>query len=568
MLIAFANVSFNDLFAESLVGPVYRSSSRKRMFVRHFRASKIGQDFMLVHPLFRLTFIGTALSLLLVCGVPADETTGQSSRELLSRHGIQPTAAGTLAYLQRLKPDEGLQARVAILIKQLGSEVFVVRKRASSELTEIGEAAESQLEQAVQSNDLERSIRARQLLSTVRSLQNKDLNESLLTAALGLLKREKSTQTPTVILDIFPRLENRPLWYAASEALWANVQTANEHEIRGKLKATHLPTRVAAIVALELAAGEESVDDLQEFLSHENDAIRLAASRALMNRLPRDCLGTLVGLLAAEDVEIRLQASWLLRDLTGQKFGDDRGDDFQTIVNHWKQWADSNLDSAELQIPVGDQRLQLNRAVIIFREAFVQEVPSIRESYGRFRYASTIPANASVADGIFRLHGNHPEADQRLFIEAKNLTGGEIFPRRFLVKARLTGEAEGSGAYHVGVSVGRIKVLFHPDYSGGAFRVETADEHKYLVTNQSMGFTPTANVMHTMTLWVDRGVDGQVRIEATVTNGSNLDQSYVKRFVLSSDVVGPLNRIGLERSGRTGGDGLFDSVTIDLSGRR
>lgn len=522
---------------------------------------------------FRSTCIGLAISVLVAVHGPAKLNSAETnverlSRDLLSRHRIEPTAEGTLAYLQRLKPDRKARARVAELIEQLGSEVFVVREHASSELTELGAIAIPLLKAASHSHDLERAIRARQLLAAVQSQQNIDLRESLFAAAFHVLQREKSPQTPTVLLDIFPLLENHRLWYAASEALWANVQSAHEDTIRAKLKEPHLATRLAAIVALELAIGENSVMELRGFLDDDLDAVRLAACRALLNQLPRQCLHTLVGLLDSEDFEVRLQAMWLLRDLTGQKFGDDPNEDLATVTEHWKRWADANDESAKLQTPVGNQRLQLHRAMVIFRENFARAVPSIAKSYGRFRYESTIPAKASVVDGVLRLDGDHAEADQRLFIEAKELVGRPELPRPFFVQAELTGEAAGSGAYHVGVSVGRIKVLFHPNYSGGAFRVETTDEHRYLITNQNMGFTPAAGVMHKMTLRVAKGINGQVKFEAAVTDGSNPRHKYVNRFELESDEVGRLDRIGLERSGRTGGAGLFGSVLVDLSGKR
>ena len=248
----------------------------------------------------RSACIVMAVSLLAVLGIAADGSSEQLPSELLSQHGIQPTAEGALAYLQRLKPDERVQARVAELIEQLGSETYLLREQATRELTVLGEAAESQLQKAAKSNDLEQAIRARRLLSLVQSHRNSNLRDSLLTAALQVLKRQKSARTPTVLLDIFPLLESRYLHDAASEALWANVQADDENQIRAVLKRPHLATRLAAIVALELAIGEKSVDDLQGLLDDENDSIRLAASRALMNQLPRECLQSLTGLLASE----------------------------------------------------------------------------------------------------------------------------------------------------------------------------------------------------------------------------------------------------------------------------
>jgi hypothetical protein len=435
-------------------------------------------------------------------------------------------------------------------------------------LKTIGEVAESQLEEALQSGDLERLFRVRQLLDRIQSHRDSHLRERLLEAALQVLQHNPSPRATAVLLDIFPLLGSRHLYAAASETCWANVRGDDEDRIRAALTTSHLPTQLAAIVALELAVGARSVPDLEGLLDDPQAAIRLAASRALLNHLPRQCLRSLIGLLAEEDLQIRTQALWLLRDLTGQTFGEDGSQDMETAVNLWRRWLEANADTAPLRVPVGRQRLQLAREAIVFRESFAEDAASIKTGYGRFTYESSLPAKASVAGGVLRLDGDHPEADQRLCIAAKNVTGRREFPRRFSIKAKLTGGAAGSGGYHVGVSVGQIKVLLHPAHPGGGFRVETVDTHQYLISNQSLGFTPAADVMHEMEIRVSTEEDGQVRLVAVVTNGNDPRQKYAKSFECDPEVTGPLDRIGLERSGRTGGAGLFDSLTIDLSGRQ
>ena len=78
-------------------------------------------------------------------------------------------------------------------------------------------------------------------------------------------------------------------------------------------------------------------------------------------------------------------------------------------------------------------------------------------------------AAASVKDGVLRLEGNHNEGDQRLCATPEAVLGLTEFPTRFRVRAEVGGEADQVGAWHAGVSVGNVRVLFHPTYPGGGF---------------------------------------------------------------------------------------------------
>ena len=95
--------------------------------------------------------------------------------------------------------------------------------------------------------------------------------------------------------------------------------------------------------------------------------------------------------------------------------------------------------------------------------------------------------------------------------------------------------------------------------------METTDDHDYLISNASMGFTPKANALYPVRLTVNRLDNGRVEFEAEVRKPADSTQVYTKKFTLDVETVGPVNRIGLERSGRKGGDGLFENVEIDFS---
>src|SRR5262249_59440646 len=111
--------------------------------------------------------------------------------------------------------------------------------------------------------------------------------------------------------------------------------------------------------------------------------------------------------------------------------------------------------------------------------------------------------------GWFSRRGaNVREGAQRLVLPASRVTGKASWPDSLEVTARLGGTAKGNGAWHVGVSIGRVKILFHPDYEGGAFRAETVDAHEEFFGNQDVGFTPAAGVAHLMTVRARRTGSG------------------------------------------------------------
>ncbi len=78
------------------------------------------------------------------------------------------------------------------------------------------------------------------------------------------------------------------------------------------------------------------------------------------------------------------------------------------------------------------------------------------------------------------------------------------FPDRFSVRARLAAEGNNNFGWHLGISIGKVKTLFHPGVDGGAFRIETIPEHLAIVNNQEMGFTPQTDTMHDMTIEFQR----------------------------------------------------------------
>ena len=76
-----------------------------------------------------------------------------------------------------------------------------------------------------------------------------------------------------------------------------------------------------------------------------------------------------------------------------------------------------------------------------------------------------------------------------------------------------------------------------------------------------MGFDPPVGKLLRMHLEVKRGPGDDVNIQAVISDDGAI---FRKTAVLTAEEIGKLDHIGLDRSGRTGGDGLFDDLVVHL----
>jgi len=510
---------------------------------------------------------GSLVAFLLLCNLQgataqADEEPSPEAEALAVLHQYdQPSdTASLLGYLKSLTPDPLREQTIADLITQLGNARFVIRQDAFKQLESIGPEAQSQLTAATKSSDAEVRLRANQLLLSIRSKVAIDKRASLSYAALHLLRHRRVASAVPIVLTLAAQNDVTQLLYdMASETVWASVNEAHAALLRQTLAESNLKGQAVAIVALEVAIGDEAVPIIEPYLTNEHEALRMAAARALVDRKPRLAALVLVHLLSSKNPEVYTQAQALLTGMFKQDLEPKEG---QSIAEVWRAWADQHLRVAPVaKLHLARLNLRLGRGYL--DETFAAAQADATTGYRRFTYESNKPTKATVSGGLLRLEGDHAEADQRLFITAQQLTARSEWPRVVEVSAELTGENAGSGGYHVGLSVGRLKALFHPAYPGGGFRMETVDDHEYLTPNANLGFTPTAHTMHSMTMKVTRTLTG-AKVDVEVVQGSEPQTSFKKTYTFTVQQLGEYSRIGLERSGRSGGAAIFDRVSIRL----
>lgn len=490
----------------------------------------------------------------------------ERQRQLLEEVGVAGTAEGAIRFLRDLRPGDDIEAQVAQWVKQLGHQSFFVRNKASRSLLQLGRHCEPQLVRAANGFDVEVRFQARRLLQSIREGIDQGRIDARIGAALGILSREKHPDSATTIVDTIPVLETRHHLNRASEALWFAVTRKDMHLIRAAMRDPNVALRIAAIPAFELIADEESIKEIDPFLADEASGIRLAAARALIDRDPDRCLAVLKELLDAEDRVVKLQAAWLISRVLGESELENRDVHFKHQVEKWKEQL-GDFDLADLSLPLQDRRLMIKEYQSTFREEFTRDQVSIGKRYHELTYETTVAgAKASVSQGIARLHGDHNEGDQRLFVTAQQIVGNPVFSNSFQLAVDIGGEGGGTGAYHVGVSIGNLRFLFHPGYNGGGYRVERVDNRKYMIGNQRMPFTPMHGLLHEMQIKVQPQKDKRVRLTVSIANPRKPQEKFLHTLVADPEDIGPLRRVALARSGRSGGAALFGSLTIDTSG--
>ncbi|QTN33409.1 hypothetical protein HZ994_14150 [Akkermansiaceae bacterium] len=297
------------------------------------------------------------------------------------------------------------------------------------------------------------------------------------------------------------------------------------------------------------AVSEKRFLELVSLLSSENFATREGAQKEIQ-RMGLDAKPWLDGLKESGDPEVDFR----IREIRGQLGGN----------GIWQRPALLNYALASLHRE--KQGVEPPRGTpILYSEIFRDDAPDIGKQYRDFTFDASPGLTGKVAKGTLILSGRGPiEGDQRLILPAGKLTGKDTFPDRFSIEVMLGGAPGGVSAYHIGVSVGKVRTLFHPGYDGGGFRFELIDTHESLTPNKDMGFTPATDSLAIMVIGVERLPNGDVELRPSVIPKGKEARKFSTRITVPAAQIGALGSISLDRSGRLGGDALFDNLVIEI----
>lgn len=493
---------------------------------------------------------------------------------LLRAAGVPTESAELIAWIKQLCPSSESRARAEALIRQLGAENFDERAKASEALLRLGPSVLPVVRKAIGSSDPEIRTRARKC---VRLLEQKAPSPAVVVAAVRRLETVARANSALVLLDLFVAFseeaplpaasialtrELRPLADQARESLVVVLRRSDKgvEAVRGVLGDRLPARRCAAAIALSLAGVKDALPAIRALLKDGDRGVRLGAAWALALRKEKAAIPVLIALVDQADVYAAL-AEEVLSELADDQApapgaGNSR-EAFRKRQSQWQSWWDQNRNRAEVLERFARQEAKN------FVERFATPAKDVTTGYRSLVYEETLRGSkAEVRGGRLILNGDHDEGDQRLALTALKMTRKAQWPDALDITVKLGGTSDNNIGWHVGVSIGRVKILFHPSFSEGAFRAETVDTHEYIFNNENMGFTPAADVLHPMTIRVrrsERGYRFEVALEDAKGTGT-----YRKVFTVSNEQMGRFDRIGLERSGRRGGNALFEQLSIRL----
>jgi hypothetical protein len=283
---------------------------------------------------------------------------------ILAEQAIEPELPGIVSYLNGLRPSAANRKLVTSLIVQLGDTDFARRELAVRQLVALPVVPAEDLRDATEGEDGEVRLRARQVLAE-RSIRNG--SSAVAVACFRTIARRKLMGAAPALLDVLPLYADEFVLAAGREALKATSRPEDVALLRRASRGGPLEARVAALMALAKAAGDDARPELRELLADNQPRIKLAAARALADRGDRTCLGPLVELLSAREILVRHGSISTLRALTG------RQSDYTAwvepldqaeAIGDWRQWLANEAASAELTYPLRTTSPEMGRTLV------------------------------------------------------------------------------------------------------------------------------------------------------------------------------------------------------------
>lgn len=293
------------------------------------------------------------------------------------------------------------------------------------------------------------------------------------------------------------------------------------------------------------------LDDAFKMLASQDFDEREGGRKKLMSG-GEDALKWLLEMEPSEDPELRRRVLNLIEELE-LVFRKDR----EVAVKH----AVNSLLAEGLE-----GRVKSANTGGMFFEWFGKGDEELRENYRQFRFenSSKRPGKVEGTRLIFAGKAGQ-DGDQRLVLKSKTWPGEIEFGDRFRVSVILGGEDISSGAWHMGITIGRIRTLFHPGMQGGSFRFERIDNRKHLSGTKGVGFEPLGDSRQRMSIDVTKMLDGDVRLDVLLEKLGEGGRTFQSSITVDAEDIGDLSEVSLDRSGRSGGKAYFRDFMISLN---
>lgn len=298
-------------------------------------------------------------------GLSAQEKKEKYLEQELGELGVKNGVEGLREFFQSYSPDASSKEKVQNLIEQLGSDSFEERTSATNELARISLSDMPLVKAAIDNNDLEVSLRARQVLrmfekGTHLARLQKVLRVMETHEVKGFLD-EVCTSLQMVNSNNLLKIQFEKTMFATSsqkdaEVLQRYVVDENRHsrEIYLRVLASLQPGKNLELLS-RLSVEEDDVD------------VKLAAANELAKVPDRRCLQPLIDLLDHPSVRVRSRASLIVRSVTGNQFGYvavAQESKRSEAIKKWKSWMATSGDEAALFKDSVVRKMYLQRLIV------------------------------------------------------------------------------------------------------------------------------------------------------------------------------------------------------------
>lgn len=259
----------------------------------------------------------------------------------LAQFGYGATASEVRRCLAQFVPSAERKQETVELIKQLGDPKFSVRENAHTRLAQFAVLPRAELGKAAERGDSEMKARIEQILShRTQSALDKIWHD-----ALRQIIQFKHKGLASDVLSAAAQIDSESFWALLSEALVVTSTPDDAETLSTSLTASRADVRAAAARALVIVHGKRAARPVKVQLSDEDPRVALGAAKLLAYLGDRDCLPTLLRMLEAEKIGLRLGAVQVLRKVSSKRFGySTSGSSTQRrqAVDTWRKWAEGD----------------------------------------------------------------------------------------------------------------------------------------------------------------------------------------------------------------------------------
>jgi hypothetical protein len=327
-----------------------------------------------------------SLALLLAClhtplaGFAAEEMSNDlvDAEKILKEEGIGTDGPALLAYLKQLQATPADAEKIAALVKQLGSNDFDDREKATRELAKIGKPATAALKKALADGDAEVRRRAQEVLDGF----DKSTRSGVPLCVVRVLADRRPAGTCGALLDYLPLAEGNDI----EEEILATLLAAGgqpdklDPALVKALDDKHAGRRSCAALVVGFRGKGEEKKQVARLLGDADPKVRLRAAQGLLAAKDRQAVPALVALLTDAPLEVAQSAEETLTRLADAKqppvaLGR-TAEMREKCKTEWEAWwkkEGEKLDLAALPLePLGNPITQAKRVAREFMDGMIQ----------------------------------------------------------------------------------------------------------------------------------------------------------------------------------------------------